>query len=504
MASTFYGLTIASSGIFTARKQIDISGHNIANVNTPGYTRQRLMTASIDPPVYEMKWAPLDDAHVGQGVKALSLDQIRDKFLDIRYRHQNSDTNYWGTRSDQIAQIEDIFYPSDGNNISDNMSKFFAAWNALEGKPNDIDARKVVRQSGLALVENLNRYQSKLSDVMYQQDNDFVNKVNQINTITAKMVELNDSIYRFEVSGQVANDLRDKRNLLLDELSGLINIEYEERADALGNSMLSVTIPSATGGSPFVLVDHKDRTALTLSKTVADPLTGASDSMHEIVEIPYDDIVTGQLRAHLDLRDGDTNLVKGVPYYADKLNLFVESLVNQVNEVHRNGFSGCGIDLGVEYTSSTGINFFDPAYLTAGEIRLSDELMKSAYNIAASSKVVTLVDGKATGDAVNVLAMQALRERSDIPGIGNFTKYYNALLGELLVDVNHADDLRDTTSTLLNSIDNQRISISGVSLDEEMTDMIRFQHAYNAASRSLTTMDECLDLLIMRTGVVGR
>lgn len=504
MASTFFGLQIATSGLFTARKQIDISGHNIANVNTPGYTRQRLMTESINPQVMDRRWAPIDEAHVGQGVESLSLDQIRNVFLDQRYRDQNSDTSYWNVKADELYFVEDVFYPKTGNNISQNLNSFFTAWNALKAAPNDIDARKILRQSGIGLTENFHTYSSKMNAVLKQQDDEFAVKVGAVNDKVKKIAELNDSIYRFELSGAKANDLRDKRNVLLDELSGLVNIQYREIPDALGYGRLQVSIPSASGNPPFVLVEHKDVNALTLSKNVTNPVTGETNTLNAINEIPYEDIKSGELRAHLDLRDGNSETNQGVPYYMNKLNVLVNALVKEVNALHSSGYTGSGTDIGVEYNTTTGVNFFDPATTSAADIKLDDAILQSVFNIAASTEPVSLVNGTYTGNNQIVLAMQRLNERTDIGDVSNFVTFFNSILGEMSVAVNHVNDMKDTSATLLDSIEDQRVSISGVSLDEEMTDLVRFQHAYNAASRVLTSMDECLDILITRTGVVGR
>lgn len=511
MASTFYGLTIATSGLFTARKQIDIAGHNVANVNTPGYSRQRLITASMDPPIYEMRWAPLDEAHVGQGVQSLSLDQIRDKFLDIRYRVQNSDTNYWSTKADQLYFLEDVLYPTDGVKISQSIQSFLNSWTSLEKGPNDLDARNIVRQQAYSLVENLHKYDTKMNELIKQQEDEMDTKASYVNDILSKITTLNENIYRFEMSGQVANDLRDKRNLLLDELSGYAKIDYHEDNDALGIPRLQVYMQhDGTPPTRTQLISHKDMLyTMEMNYPAGTPseiiLTKNPDlDPAEYAALPASvtclDMISGQFKAHMDLRDGSTEDNKGIPYFRDKLNKLVNQFIIEVNSIHTTGYKGSDSNV----PSALAAAFFTGS--TLGDIDVHQDIKDSALNIACSTSPVQLMDdGTYTGNQEIITKMKGLRERTNIPnGIGSFDTYFASVIGELSVFINHTNDMSDAAYTLRDSIENQRVSVMGVSLDEEMADLMRFQHAYNAAARSLTTMDEMLDTLISRTGVVGR
>jgi flagellar hook-associated protein 1 FlgK len=215
----------------------------------------------------------------------------------------------------------------------------------------------------------------------------------------------------------------------------------------------------------------------------------------------------------MDLRDGRGEIEEerqGLPYFITQLNVMVNALVGAFNEIHSVGYTTPFSNPNGSSDSVTGLNFFVPEGVTAATIALDPEIVVSAFNIAASSEVVTMdADGHLqTGNNENALDMLGfLKEnREDFLlnyEIASFEGFFKNFLGNLASEVSLANNMRDAQDILISSIDKQRAAIMSVSEDEEMTDLIRFQHAYNAAARTITAMDEALDKLINGTGRVG-
>ncbi|MDR3207342.1 MAG: flagellar hook-associated protein FlgK, partial [Oscillospiraceae bacterium] len=340
----------------------------------------------------------------------------------------------------------------------------------------------------------------------------------RVNEIGSQIAALNESILKFELSGNSANDLRDKRNLLLDELSGLVNITYQDvptgKVDINGAplSTLNVTI----GGAAFVTDNQyraieavQDKTNDVLDAFPVQPVA-PDDLLHSIRFVDDASEVNlsgGAMKAYLDIRDGNTVDTQGIPYFKAQLDKLVKGLVESFNAVHETGYTmPYTDDFGVFHPSVTGIPFFDPDGLTLDTFDLSSYIKENPAYLAPAHKKVEIdpVTGDyETGNNEVALALVKLQQRSDIPVIGGFEKYYNTFLTELASETSHALRTSEQEYALLDGLEAQRMSVSGVSLDEEMTNLIRFQQAYNAAARVITAMDEALDVLINRTGRVG-
>ncbi|MCL2747420.1 MAG: flagellar hook-associated protein FlgK [Oscillospiraceae bacterium] len=529
MRSTFYGFDIAAKGLFTAQRQMDVTAHNIANAHTVGYTRQRIIQSAIEPG-NGSKWLHVATQMTGGGVRILSVDQIRDAFLDRQFRNKNTEASYWDTRYSTMYYIEDIFNNlASSYSISALLGSFFGSISELSKDPTGGAVRTNVVETALSMVTMLHSYYDQLSALMTQQDEMLVAQTLRINDIGKQVAELNESILKYELSGYVANDLRDKRNLLLDELSGFLNISYQEVLCGVKNingqelSMLEIRI----GGDLFVdgidchtLVAAPDNTIANdiwvaeMLKKYGDPSVVPPEEMLHTVRFATGPnagsdvkITNGALRAYLDLRDGNTVDVQGIPYFKAQLDKLAAALVGEFNKIHRQGWSMPYTDnSGVKHDSITNVDFFDPSGLTIDSIALSAAI-KESVNYLAPSSVQVVVD-PATGDFETgnneiALTLYKLKDAIDIAVIGGFERYYNTFLAGLASEVGHARQAAEQDMMLASSLGDQRMSVSAVSLDEEMTNLIRFQQAYNAAARVITAIDETLDVLINRTGRVG-
>ncbi|MDR0249157.1 MAG: flagellar hook-associated protein FlgK [Oscillospiraceae bacterium] len=526
MRSTFHGLNIANSGLFMAQKQIDLSSHNVANANTVGYSRQRFVTSAIDPLGYLMRFAPLQRGAIGGGVEPLSLDQIRDIFLDRQYRTEFSKSSYWATRASALYYIEDVFNSVDAASLDGVMSDFFNALQELSKNSTDEAIRTNVIAQAKKMIDCFRMYYDQLTDLMEQQDSNLYEETKHVNNLLTRLASLNDDIMKFEVGGNTANDLRDERNLILDELSSFMDISYAEVSfepplfNIFGRELATfkLYVGSDVNNEDNLLCDGKYAQLLVMEEEeglneIADnnepPIITHQIYLASGIALLPENIEgyeTGILKSYQDMRDGAEMDNQGIPYFINQLNIMVNALVTEFNSIHSQGYTMPYSGAVSSSDSVSGIDFFDPDGVTANTIAISEDVLLSAFNIAASSEYVTMEpDGHLqTGNNENALALiRGIKERSDLDDVGSFEGYFKNFLGNLASEVSLAYNMRDAQEVLIVSIGNQRSSIMTVSLDEEMTDLIRFQHAYNAAARCITVMDEALDKLINGTGRVG-
>ncbi len=511
MRSTFYGFDIAKSGLFAAQKGIDVTGHNIANANTPGYTRQRLIQAAVDPTYYDQRFLPADHAVVGAGVEVKYIDQIRDIFLDRQFRNESAVYGQWATYESGLSRVEDLFNGTENTGIASGLSAFYAALQKLSQNPGDKEFMTAARQEAIKLTETFGHVYDQLLEMQNDYNEQISITVGELNDVARTISEYNAEIYRFELTGNHANDLRDKRNLLLDTLAGMADITYSEDADG----KLSVFIGGET------LIEHNTYNELMVDPDVANPLPGETNMLYTVkwaTGASAGDAVTlggGTIAGMLKLRDGNAADNQGIPYYVTQINTLAKAVVEEINAVHQQGWTYPTDEdpdpVTGDPVSKTGVNLFDPTGVdfNASKMSVSADVLKSVFNIASSDKTIVLGDtDENTGNNVNNLKKMIELFNSDkltlVPGVNSLQGYYRSFIAELAVEVRHAGNMVEMKDALVSSIDTQRTSVSGVSLDEEMTNLIQYQHSYSAASRVINTMDEMLDVLINRTGMVGR
>ena len=274
--ATFSGLEIGKSALTLSQLGLDVTGHNIANVDTNGYTRQRIISTAYDPFATIGKALPASQALIGSGVKVLIHDQIRSAYLDNRYRTVNSINSYWQKRTENLTYLESFFdNVNEETSINYSIANFFGAVKVLAEDSVEGAPRKLLQTAGLDLVQQLNSIYEGLIDLQETQNLAVKVTVEEINRIATDIVELNKAIYGFEVTGNIALDLRDKRNLLLDDLSAIIPIDYREYPDGRGQTVLEVKI----GGE--ILVDHDKQFELAVRET-ANAIPG-EDPVWEVI-----------------------------------------------------------------------------------------------------------------------------------------------------------------------------------------------------------------------------
>lgn len=553
MGSSFFGFNIATSGLFVSQRALNVTAHNIANANTPGFSRQRLEIESSRPDTL-----PASQGMLGTGVEPLPVVQIRDEFLDKKVRDETTTSGEWGVREDVLEMIESIFNEPSDSGITTVLDDYFASLQELSKGPENLTTRALVRQRGIALAENLRFTSESFREYQEQLDFDLETNITQVNSFAKEIADLNKQIYSSELDGSTANDLRDKRNYALDQLSEFVDINYyedsEERfyVDVNGHS----------------LVSHFNYDTLELEER--EDLNHPEDAqgLHDIV---WSDgstftIKSGKIAGLIDMRDGISDENKGLPYYMDKLNEFADTLVNEINRLHMTGYDldgntgtyfftinnmstadyesylinegldgGSGLDVTTEVTDGvlstnteeenqeiirsniSSLLANNPSYadksvkyistgqyllvdrVSTSELTISEDIDLDLDKVAASS-----TEEGVPGDGINALAMAEVRNAYGLYDWGTPDEFIKSLISNLGVDGQEAQKKVDVQEAIINQLETERQSIMGVSLDEEMSEMIKFQHSYNANARMVTTLDEQLDTIINKLGLVGR
>jgi flagellar hook-associated protein 1 FlgK len=464
MAGLFDGLELGKRALSAQQLWLNTIGHNISNVNTPGYTRQRVTlntTYPMETPV----------GLVGTGVMAIDVNHVRDLFLNQQYRQENKALGEWTSLEKTLSQVEAVFSEPNSDSLGDLLDNFWAAWSDLANNPESVAARTALKEQTNLLTNGFQRVYAQLTDLRLSVDKDIDLMVDDINNLSTEIASLNQQIVRAELDGDSANDLRDRRDYLIDQLSQYVNVSAVERE----NNSVTVMIGS------LAIVDGSSSLQLGMSK-----VSGGRIASSEIVWAGTDKtikVLGGQLKGLIETRD------EVVPKYLERLDDLAETLVTSVNALHRNAY---GLD------GSTGLNFFDPLKTSASNIQLDQMIELDVNRIAASQ-------GGEVGDNVNALAIADLKNTAlMMRGTASINEFYNAMIGELGVETGKAKHLKENYELLVEQIENARQSVQGVSLDEETTQLIKYQHAYDAAARVITVMDQALDTVINNMGMVGR
>ncbi len=498
MSGLFYGLEIARSALTVSQKAINLTGHNISNANTEGYTRQRLIVQSIEPASANVRLSPIAKGMTGGGAEISKVEQIRSDYLDRQYRNQSSKMGYWQTRSEELEYIETVINElSEDSSISTAMADFFNSLSDLSIDPVSKEIRATVQQNALKMTETFNHYYDQLVELQNSYNQSMKLTVDEINNLVTNIAKYNEQIYAYELSGNAANEMRDRRNLMIDQLSELVNITATESADGK-------MIVSCEGTD---LVNHTTATLLEARPELTGEVSG-EPGYYEIYVGSTSTVFnysSGKLQALKDLRDSTSVDNLGIPRILQSLNTLAQSIAEQFNAIHSTGYTMPTSTT----TSQTGINLFKvPAGgygdITAGNFSLSADVLDNVFNIAASSQVIDLSAASTNeGNNVIALAMVTLASSTNVPTVSNFENYLKSTVVEVGIKSSSCKASLESQQSVVGNLNDRRQSISGVSMDEEMVNLVSYQHSYSAAARVLTAIDEALEVLINRTGRVG-
>ncbi|KKO54964.1 flagellar hook-associated protein FlgK [Paenibacillus sp. DMB20] len=530
MRSTFHSIETAKRSLFTQTAALGTTGHNIANANTEGYSRQVVkMQASIPMEAYGM-FRSTAPGQLGTGVEFTSIERIREKFLDFQYRGENSAFGSWNVQYDTLDKLEAIINEPSESGIRKVMDKFWNSWSELSKSPDDPTSRKIVKQTAEALTDALNHMSTQLDNLSNDLNSNIDVKAREIQGYLTSIADLNKTITRIEGLGDHANDLRDQRDLMADKLSKIIDISVTDGEDgyniSLGgqnlvegetvtavvdNAFLNTAFASGDlkGGEVHGMIISKDRLVEDYRNQI-DVL--ANTLVNGDVEVklpagvmpPEGTVLTSD--AEISVNGVASTLPAGQPMpLGAVLQKDVSTVVKGFNGLHQLGYTMDG-------STDKGVPFFTAAdggtAITAGNIRLNKVISGNPDKIATSMRLSANGSSviKGNNDLAKLLTnlkgspftMPGGTSKSTIDGL------FSSMVGQLGVQAQETHRQAENSSFLVTQVETRRMSVSGVSLDEEMTNMIKFQHAYSASSRFMTTFDQLLDKLINSTGVVGR
>jgi flagellar hook-associated protein 1 len=469
MASTFFGLNVALSGVVTQQRALNTVSHNLTNATTPGYSRQRVDTAAATPHPYPAVNMPVGPGQLGTGVVATQHARLRDQFVDLSFRGGTADLGNHQARADALRTIDTVIDEPGETGITHLLSRFWGSWQALSLQPDSAAARETVRHAGQALAQGFNDLSTQLTASRAEADTRIGLGTARVNELAGQVNELNKQIAMVVAVGQEPNDLRDRRDLLIDQIAGYADVTVTEPGV---NGKVSIAIGSQ------LLVDG--------TTDAIGPLAIDAAGAATVNGVPTT-IASGSLRGLVDIRD---TVIGGATGYLAQIDTLAASLAASVNARHAVGF---GLD------GSTGTAFFTGA--SASTLALSAAITASVDAIAASDSA-----GNVPAGADNAVGMAQLQ--FVVQAIGGSTTtldgFYQQMVARIGVDTDQASRMAQVQQGVLDAAQSRRDGVSGVNLDEEMSDMVRFQKSYNAAARMVTALDEMLDTIISRMGVVGR
>ncbi len=515
MRSTFMGLEASKRGLFTQQSALYTTGHNISNANTEGYSRQRVnMQATTGYPMAGLN-SPTYPGHLGTGVEAGSVQRIRDEFIDRQYRQETNKLGYWESTAKSISQMEDVMSEPSEFGINQALTDFWKSMEDVISTPKDTAGRQVMISKGQALAESFNYMDTQLKLIQGNIGNEINVSTEKVNSLLKQVATINKQIQAIEPNGYVANDLYDARDLLVDELNEYIPISISMvksggNADDVAEGSMTIKFKPADGGNEITLVNGKNYATLATTDVndaaidgnvdvqetnsyaafsgikvsgLGDPPQNALTNAIDTINYSNLEVGKGKLLALVDAY-GHSGGQGVYPEMLKKLDELVVDFVNTFNAQHKEGYNSDG---------NKDVEFFVGATARDMKVAITDPKQVAASGTAGEE-----------GNNENIRKLAALQSTPSL-ALQNATyqTYYKSLVGELGVKGREAISNEYNSGTLHLQIANSRAAMSSVSLDEEMTNMITFQQAYNANARMITVVDEILEKIINGMGRAG-
>lgn len=591
MSGLFGTLNVGKRGINTAQTTIDVTSHNISNANTEGFSRQRTKIEASRP------MSSINcSAQIGTGAQVSAIERVRDGFLDFQVRGETSTLGKNTVRSNFLSEVETVFNEPSDTGISTLMGKFFDAYQELSKKANSSNARTVAVQQTVALTDAINHTYTKLNELGTNAQDLLKNNVTDINSMLDQVNVLNKEIKTVATSGQTPNDLMDKRDLLVDQLSSKFNLSTSkgefESIDLRPIDSNGMKYPNLVNSNPdtqsarlsYVTQIEQDKNFPNVSVITYYKLGDMSNSdnkqtlrVADLSEQQKAEINSGRVlwadesgrvtRADgYPVKDneiinaselvqfepssgevsGNISIQKDVEEYKTSLNKLAKSIAFTVNTVHSGMTAPMPINGEPErdympmfvnkdvaiYDRNHNLSNLDDTLkneqdITAANITINQEILNDVMKIKTKANdnsygyaADNTIDGEADGS--RALAIASLRDtiirvqdfgtvitsRDDITAINNGMKiendpsgmkmnsYYKDIIDKLGVQSQESARQVTNQESMVSSLENTKAAVSGVSLDEEMSNLIQFQHAYQANAKIISTIDDLLDVVI--------
>jgi flagellar hook-associated protein 1 FlgK len=500
--SIFSTLGLGKLGLLAQQRAIQVTSNNIANVNTPGYTRQRPVFQSISP-----SFLP-EGFPMGGGVDVSRVERIVDETLDAQLQQERSAHGFDEARESGLARIEGLFEELDGGGIGEALTRFFAAFSDLEDRPADPTVRQGVIQAAGTLVNLIQDADRRLAQMQLDANQQIEQGVREINEIAQDIAELNQAIFakEGEGNGAIASALRDERGQLLEKLAEKIDFQSFERDDG----QIAVFV-----GGGFLLVD--DDHAATLEVRPGAAGNPSFFDIYQNLDGPVNGPITsrissGSLGAAIDLRDG------AIPSYRADLDALAFTLASRVNSLHHPAAPGGAYGLvddvqrrffidGAAAAVPEGADFAAVSG-AASRLAIHSDLLADARHIAAGRTSLGAGLGAAPGDNENAallaelaVASGAFYQVGDAPGTpggpsATLGGFFESVAGRLGAEIQTTQRSLRHEELVVAQLEERRGALSGVSIDEEVANLIRFERAYQASARIIQTADELLERLL--------
>lgn len=560
MRPTFMGLETSKRGLFTQQSALYTTGHNISNANTEGYTRQRVDMKTTLPYPGTGVDQPKTTGYVGTGVQGDSVQRIRDAFTDNQYRQETMKLGYWEARSQAITEVEDVLNEPSEYGLSKALDDFWNSLQDLSVNPENGGARKVVVQRALAVAESFSYMHKSITQIQDNAAMDISVNLKDVNSVIRQIADINHQIQKIEPNGYMPNDLYDARDVLLDQLSEHFPIETENfptggNALAIAEGSMAVSL-RLKDGSKLKLIDGDQYVQLrTYGSNVASdkmtptgPVEGlyivkVDDNGNDVnIDNSWDSVLdpvkqeimnfsnTGKFKSlvnsygYLDNTINPTSEKGFYPEMLQKLDVMAQSFADEFNKMHMGGAVDpdnppniildpinypAGSDIygksGGAFFVNRDSNLYPTTGITAGNIYVSQDIINDPGKIVASNSTPNdTTPNPEPGNGKFALKLAGMKF-SSLPALGDVSvqTYFEGVIGQLGVDGQQAERFRYNTETLKQAVTERRASVSSVSLDEEMTNMVKFQQAYNANARMISVIDEMLDKIINGMGRAG-
>ncbi len=460
MSGLISAMNSGKTSLSTNQKAIEVVGNNIANVNTPGYSRQR----PILTPYPALNFG---DFFIGQGVKLSNIRREHDVFLTAQLRNNNRTLGEETGKATALNELERVFNMSE-NNLATEIDRFFDAWQELTVNPSGQVERDVVLQRGALLAKAFQSTIAELERVQTNINNTLVARIDGVNFKLQEIADLNQRIAAIETGGQTANTMRDRRDLLLEELSFTLGIQTYEEGDT---GMVGVQLP---GGLPLV----QGNSALKLEAVVSGTDMQLQVRLGETVLPMGSNNLGGEFKGMLDMRD------RFIPGLVGDLDRLAYNLVTAVNTQHQ---AGVGLDGVVR-------DFFapfdaDPLVGQPGAATNIALLLTDPRHVAAG-------EGSAPGDNLNAQRMAALGQAKVIGGVDTFVSFHAQMTARVGIEAGQNRLSREGAEDAMVALQNLRDGKVGVSIEEEMIDLIKYQKSFEASAKLLAIVDEMLETIL--------
>ncbi|MFL2100366.1 flagellar hook-associated protein FlgK [Mycobacteroides abscessus] len=478
MSGLFGSLNSATSGMTAAQTVLQTISHNVANANTDGYSKQKVTMETNNP------FNKSGVGQLGTGVRISGIIRVVDDAVVEQLRNENSSLEMFDTKSDALAQLEAIFNEPSTTGLSNNLSEVFASWTYLGSNPEVATAKTMVVQNSETMTDTLNHMSTQLESLQTGTIKNIEQDVKDFNSKLEQLNSLNKQISYSMSSGQTPNDLLDRQDALLGELSGLagVDVQFDEMRQA------TVSI----GDDVLLSPTNMQKLAVAKEPNPEGKIVLAGDNPKEVV------LTSGSAK-------GSQEALAEVNHQVENLNDFAFTFASAVNAIHSGG-------------EENGEMFFDLGTDTnyAKNISVNADLVKDPKNVNSGKSLENPVAGDGTraqaiADLQNTKLVYSsettFKYDEETMTIGNqiggtsVVNGYNDIVTEVGISKQQSDNMAASQKDLVQLLDQRRQSISGVSINEEVASMIQHQSAFQANSRMISTISEMLDTLINRTGV---